>query len=145
MSDNAGSRASVWDTLAAMKERHSTAEKNIEREKESARLRKAAVESLEDAFTAAARENEMDGARVISDILRADRRDPAVVAMLADQGKVLGEAGREGREKEMAEIVTMQRRACRDLETARRVLSRVADEREAAASRAGRLEYKVRE
>lgn len=145
MADKAGSRASVWDTLAAMKERHSTAEKIIEREKESARLRKAAVEALEAAFCAAAEAGETDGARVISEALRVDRRDPAIVAMLVDQTKVLSDGGADGREKEIAEVVSMQRRACTDLEKARRVLSRVADEREAAASRAGRLEYKVRD
>jgi hypothetical protein len=58
---------------------------------------------------------------------------------------VLGEGGAAAREREVAEVVLLQERAVLDLEKAKTVLCRIADDREIADSRAGRLEYKVRD
>jgi hypothetical protein len=141
----AGSRASVWDTLAAMKARHSAAERGMEREKETLRVRRDGCAALDRAFAAAAAAGETDGARVIADALRPGARDPAVDAALRDATRVLGEGGAAAREREVAEVVLLQERAVLDLEKAKTVLCRIADDREIADSRAGRLEYKVRD
>lgn len=139
----AGSRASVWDTLAAMKARHSAAEHVMEREKETLRLRRAAVESVEAVLNAASARGEEDAAAVLAAARGAAA--PAVREMLDDQAAVLREGGADAGRKEMAEIVALQKKACGDLDRARTVLCRTADDRETANSRAGRLEYKVRD
>jgi hypothetical protein len=137
-----GSRASVWDTLAAMKARHSALQTQAESQRASMRMRKEAIAALDREFAAAAAAGKTDGADVLSKAL-GEGRDPAVSAMLDEQRKALG-SGPDAERKEIQEIINLQQKACLELERAKLILSNIADEREIADSRAGRLEYKVR-
>jgi hypothetical protein len=137
-----GSRASVWDTLAAMKARHSALQTQAESQRTSMRLRKEAISALEREFAAAAAAGKTDGAEVLKKALGAER-DNAVSLMLDEHRKALG-SGPDAERKEMEEILDLQQKACAELERAKFILSSIADEREIADSRAGRLEYKVR-
>jgi hypothetical protein len=139
--NKAGSRSSVWDTLAAMKARHSAAERDMEREKETLRLRRDAVAAVAAVLNGAA--SDADPVQLAADALRSGGE--AVNAMLADQKALLKDGGDGATEKETAELVALQKKACLDLDRARTVLCRTADDREMANSRAGRLEYKVRD
>jgi hypothetical protein len=133
--------SSVWDTLAAMKARHSAAESKLESERASTQLKRDAVAVVERAFAPG-----VDPRAALAESLGKSRRetDAAIQDLLDAQGEALRIGGPEVRRKEMAEIVALQQRTVLALERAKRILSRVADEREITDSRAGRLEYKVR-
>lgn len=136
---------SVWDTLAAMKARHSAAETRQESQRESMRVRKEALNAIERAFSDAAEAGNCDGGAIIAQIFAdVDGRDHAIDRMINEQQRILTESGEAARRREVEEILSLQRKAVKDLDRGKVILSRIADYRELADSRAGRLEYKVR-
>lgn len=143
--NESGARMSVWDTLAAMKARHSAAASRQEIQRESLRVRRDALAAVERAFSAAAAEGNTDGSAILARVF-ADQngRDPALDKMISEQRRILSEGGEAAHKRELQDIVALQRKAAADLARGKEILSNIADDRELADSRAGRLEYKVR-
>jgi hypothetical protein len=134
--------SSVWDTLAAMKARHTATETKLETARATSQLKREAIAVVERSFTAG-----VGGHAALAESLGKSRRDtdPAIQDLLDAQAEALRSGGAEARRKEISEIVALQQKAVLELERAKGILSRVADERELTDSRAGRLEYKVRD
>lgn len=141
-----GSRASVWETLAAMKARHSQAETEAETQRESLRLRSEAVSAVARKLNDAALTDNLSGEQAIAMALGSvsdGTRDQAVQAMIDDSAKGVSKSADE-KHKELTDILGLHTKVAGELGRAKAILSKIADEREVADSRAGRLEYKVR-